>query len=90
MPLTFGGCLPAPAVAEAGAPTPSPFRVWSAATIVTETMAAVPMMVVPMRETAIVPVLKSVAAIITTAEPVVLVCTLAFATVVASHNGAMH
>jgi hypothetical protein len=90
MPLAFGGCLPAPAVAEARASAPSPFRVWSAATIVTETMAAVPQMVVPMRVTTIVPRLKSITAIITTPEPAVLVCALAFARLVASHDGAMH
>jgi hypothetical protein len=43
-----------------------------------------------MGETTIVPVFKSIAAIIATPEPVVLVCALSFATVVVSHNGAMH
>jgi phosphohistidine swiveling domain-containing protein len=90
VPLTIGGGLPAAAVAEASASAPSPFRVWSAATIVTEAMAAVPLMVVPMRETTIVPMLKSITAIITTPESVVPVCALSLAAVVASHKGVMH
>jgi hypothetical protein len=90
VPLTVGGGLPAAVVAEAGASTPSPFRVWSAATIVTEAMAAMPLMVVPMRDATIVPMLKSITAIITTPESVVPVCALSLTAVVASHEGVMH
>lgn len=52
-------------------------------------MAAVPMIIIPMRKTVVVPVLESITPIITS-EPVVLVGVLAFAVVAASHCRAMH
>jgi hypothetical protein len=98
MPLTVGGGLPAPAVAEARASIPSPFR--AAATHVAETMvaeamvaeamAAVPMIIVPMRKMVIVPVLKSIAPIISMPVLIVQIGALLFSAVVASHDGAMH
>jgi hypothetical protein len=64
--------------------------VWSAATHIAESMAAVPMIIVPVRLAVIVPVLKSIIVIITTSEPVVLIGVFSVAVVVASHNRAMH
>jgi hypothetical protein len=90
MPLTVGACLAKAAVAEARASTPSAFRVRSAATAAAEAKVAVPIMVVPMRETVIVPVVKAIVPIVTAPEPVVVIFAISFAAVVASHCEAMH
>jgi hypothetical protein len=71
VPLAVGGSPAALTVAKARASTPRPFRVRSAATIITEAMAAMPLMVVPTPEAMIVPMLKSITAIVTTPESVV-------------------
>jgi ABC-type transport system involved in cytochrome c biogenesis permease subunit len=93
VPLPVGGALPAPAVAEARASTPGPFRAAAthiAEAVVAEAAAAVPMMIVPMRKTVIVPVLKSIAPIIAMPVLIVQIGALSFSAVVASHGGAMH
>jgi hypothetical protein len=90
LPHTVRGCLPAAAVTEAGASSPSTLRVWSVVIPVTETMVAVPVMVVRVRVMAIVPMFKSVTSIITIPVPIVFARALSFATVAAPHSGAMH
>lgn len=59
MPLAVAGHLPAVALAEARASSPSPFRSSSIATLAAETKVAVPMrlipVLVPVRGAAIVP-----------------------------------
>ena len=68
-------------VAEAGASTPSPFRMGSVVSPVAEIIVAVPLVVVPVHVTLIVPVLRSITLIIT--MPVL----IAFVT---SHSAAVH
>lgn len=86
VPLTIGGCLAAVAVAEAGTSTPGPFRMWSVMRPVPETVVAVPLVVVRVRVTVIVPVLKSVSPIITMPVLIAFVCSAG----VPPHSGAVH
>ena len=59
-------------------------------TAAAETKVAVPIMVVPMGETAIAPMVKAIVPIVTAPEPVVLIFAILFAVIVASHSEAMH
>jgi hypothetical protein len=72
-------------VAEAGAPTPSPFRMRSLVSPVAETIVAAPP-VVPERVTVVVRVLKSITPIIT--MPVLIA--FARSAGMTSHIGAVH
>lgn len=82
--------MPAVAVTKAGGLTPVPFGVWSVVTPVAETGDTVPLMVFPVRNTVVVPVLKSITAFITIPVPIASVRALSCFAVVASHSGAMH
>jgi hypothetical protein len=73
-------------VAEAGASTPSPFRMGPVVSPVAETIVAVPLVVVPVHVTVIVPVLKSITPILTMP---VLIAFVRFAGAT-SHSGAVH
>ena len=73
-------------VAEAGTSTPGPFRMWSVMRPVPETVVAVPLVVVRVRVTVIVPVLKSVSPIITMPVLIAFVCSAG----VPPHSGAVH
>lgn len=90
VPLTIGGCLPAAAVAEAGTSTPSPFRIWSVVTPVAETIVAVPLVFVPVRVTAIVPMLKLITPVITMPVLIAFVRAFSCSAVVMSHSGLVH
>jgi hypothetical protein len=86
VPLTIGGCLPAAAVAEAGASRPSSFRVWSVVPSIAETMFAAPLMVVRVRVAVIVLMLKWITPVI--AMPVSIA--LPHSAIVGSHSRALH
>ena len=77
-------------VAEAGTSTPSPFRMWFLVTPVAETIIVLPLMIVPMHVTVIVPVLKSITPIIAMLVLIGFVRALSCSAVVTSHSRAVH
>jgi hypothetical protein len=58
--------------------------------MIAEAMAAVPVVIVPMRKMVIVPVLEPITPVVPAAEPVVPVLVLSFVVIVASHGRAVH
>jgi hypothetical protein len=65
-------------------------KAMAAKAMAAKAMAAVPMIIVPMRKAVTVPVLKSIATIITTPVLIVLIGVPSFPAVVAAHGEAMH